>query len=86
MAKEPSRKGRLMEAQEARDKTIAAVKETIDAVTEIGKSHICVEMTDISDAVKEQMEDEGYRFEVMPNQIISRHKSNYLVTLYKISW
>jgi hypothetical protein len=75
-----------MEAQEARDKTIAAVKETIEAVKENGKSHICVEMENISDDVKAQMESEGYTFTVLPNQVIYRYKKNCLVTLYKISW
>ena len=75
-----------MEAQEARDKTIASIKETIEAVTEIGKSHISIEQSDISDEVKEQMEHEGYRFEVLPRQIIYRYKKQYITSLYKISW
>ena len=75
-----------MEAQEARDKTIAAVKETIEAVTQVGKSHISVRFTDISDDVKAQMESEGYKFEILENQLVPKGKRFYVENLYKISW
>ena len=77
-----------MKAKDARDAVIVAIKETIKAVSEVGKSHITMRTTDISKDVREQMELEGFRFIALGNQLLPSDdgKTIEVVQLYKISW
>jgi hypothetical protein len=75
-----------MKTQKSRDETVKVIKETIEAVAEIGKSHITVRYEDISDDVKVRMESEGYTFEVLRDQLLPKGKITCVTKLYKISW